>query len=153
MTAPTTPIPPKPASPFASWRGDHCGIRVPDFQAAASWYCEVLDFRVLQTIPLGEKTLAFLAPAVDDSFRIEFIAGPGCSTRPPYAQLMHSHADGGWHHVCFRVDDVDATILALKARGVRVVSEPRDNPALQLRFAFFSDPWGNLFEVFHPVNV
>lgn len=153
MTA-LTPLPPaNHSSPFASWKGDHSGIRVPDFEAAAAWYRDVLDFRVIQTMPLGEKTLAFLSPAVDDSFRIEFIAGPGCSTRPHYSQLLDSHTDGGWHHLCFRVEAVDATISELKQRGVRIVSEPRDAAALKLRFAFFSDPWGNLFEIFQPINL
>lgn len=153
MTAQDTLPPAHKSSPFASWKGDHSGIRVPDFEAAATWYREVLDFRVIQTMPLGEKTFAFLSPAADDSFRIEFIAGPGCSTRPHYGQLLDSHADGGWHHLCFRVDDVDTAINELKRRGVRVVSEPRDAPVLKLRFAFFSDPWGNLFELFHPIGL
>jgi catechol 2,3-dioxygenase-like lactoylglutathione lyase family enzyme len=153
MNMPSRPLTAKNSSPFASWKGDHSGIRVPDFEMAETWYSEVLDFRVIQTMPLGEKTLAFLSPAVDDSFRIELIAGPGCSTRPNYAQLLESHADGGWHHLCFRVDDVDAAINELKRRSVRIVSEPRDAPALGLRFAFFSDPWGNLFELFHPLDI
>jgi catechol 2,3-dioxygenase-like lactoylglutathione lyase family enzyme len=136
-----------PSSPFASWRGDHVGIRVPDFDAAAAWYTGTLDFRVTHTMPLGEKTLAFLSPPNDDSFRIEFIAGPGCADRPDYAQLADTHAVGGWHHFCLRVADVDASIAELTRRGVRIVSAPRDVPALGVRFAFFSDPWGNLIEL------
>jgi catechol 2,3-dioxygenase-like lactoylglutathione lyase family enzyme len=93
-----------------------------------------------------------LAPPADESFRIEFIAGPGCSTRQCYEQLIETHADGGWHHLCFSVDDVDETVSELKRRGVRIVSEPRDALALQLRFAFFSDPWGNLFEISQPLG-
>ena len=40
-----------------------------------------------------------------------------------------------------------AAIKELKRRDVRIVSEPRDVPGLALRFAFFSDPWGNLIEL------
>lgn len=147
MQAHLTAPPANPTSPFASWKGDHSGLRVPDFDAAASWYQGTLDFRVMQTMALGEKTLAFLCPAQDDGFRIEFIAGPGCLPRPPYDHLIDTHNVAGWHHVCFKVDSVDQSIAVLRSRGVRIVSEPRDVPALGLRFAFFSDPWGNLFEL------
>lgn len=147
MHTPLTSPPANPTSPFVSWKGDHIGLRVPDFAAAATWYRETLDFRVMQTMPLGEKTLAFLCPAQDDSFRIEVIAGPGCLPRPTYEQLIDTHNVAGWHHICFKVDSVDQSIAVLKDRGVRIVSEPGDAPALGLRFAFFSDPWGNLFEL------
>lgn len=152
MTTPTALAATDSTSSFVSWKGDHVGIRVPDFDAAAAWYSKTLDFRVTHSMPLGEKTLAFLSPAADDAFRIEFIAGPGCSERPSFDQLLDTHSVGGWHHLCFRVHNVDANILELKRRGVRIVSEPRDVPALGIRFAFFSDPWGNLFELVHPIG-
>ncbi|MBD8655982.1 VOC family protein [Oxalobacteraceae sp. CFBP 13730] len=141
-----------PASPFTSWRGDHVGLRVPDFDTAVAWYRGTLDFRLIRTMVLGEKTLAFLAPASDDSFRIELIAGPGCAPRPAYDQLIDTHAVAGWHHLCLRVEDVDAAIGELRRRAVRIVSEPRDATGLALRFAFFSDPWGNLIELTQPLS-
>lgn len=153
MTISTTFAEINAASPFASWKGDHVGIRVPDFDTAASWYRETLDFRVTHTMPLGEKTLAFLSPPTDNSFRIEFIAGPGCIGRPSFDQLQDTHSIGGWHHLCLRAESVDASIFELRRRGVRIVSEPKDVPALGIRFAFFSDPWGNLFELSQPISV
>jgi catechol 2,3-dioxygenase-like lactoylglutathione lyase family enzyme len=152
MLSSDTAAPATPSSPFASWKGDHVGIRVPDFEAAAAWYTGKLDFRLTHSMPLGEKTLAFLSLPDDDGFRIELIAGPGCTVRPDYAQLIETHADGGWHHLCLRVDDVDAAIAELKRRAVRIVSEARDVPGLGLRFAFFSDPWGNLIELTQPIT-
>jgi len=47
-----------PTSPFTSWRGDHVGLRVPDFEAAAAWYTGTLDFRLMRTMALGEKTMS-----------------------------------------------------------------------------------------------
>lgn len=149
MTTVEPALPPNPASPFASWKGDHVGIRVPDFEAATAWYTGTLDFRVIRSMPLGEKTLAFLAPANDDSFRIEFIAGPGCTERPAFEQLIDTHATGGWHHLCLHVANVDEALAELKRREVRIVSEARDAPGMGVRFAFFSDPWANLIEISH----
>jgi catechol 2,3-dioxygenase-like lactoylglutathione lyase family enzyme len=135
------------SSPFASWKGDHGGIRVPDFDAAVAWYTEKLDFRVMHSWPYGEITFAFISPAVDDSFRLELVAGPGAADRPTYENLGDSLALLGWHHLCLRVDSIDGTVEELKRRGVTIVSEPLDVPSISRRFAFFADPWGNLFEL------
>jgi catechol 2,3-dioxygenase-like lactoylglutathione lyase family enzyme len=61
--------------------------------------------------------------------------------------LSETDAVAGWHHLCFKVCSVDQSVAALRSRGVRIVGEPRNVPALGLRFAFFCDPWGNLFEL------
>jgi catechol 2,3-dioxygenase-like lactoylglutathione lyase family enzyme len=139
-------------SPFASWKGDHAGIRVPDFDAAVAWYTQKLDFRLTQSCIVGELTFAFLAPAFDDHFSVELLAGPGADKRPPYDDLRASFRLSGWHHVCFRVDSVDDAIEALRHRGVAIVSEPHDVIPMGRRVAFFADPWGNLLEVTQPIS-
>ena len=142
----------KTSNPFASWKVDHAGIRVPSFEEAATWYETVLDFRIVKMMPLGNKTLAFFAPAANDRFLIEFIAGEGCINRPQVQQLQDSLNIGGWHHLCFEVDELDSDVAELRRRSVRIVHEPQDNPILGRRFAFFSDPWGNLFELTQPIE-
>lgn len=137
----------KTASPFTSMKGDHAAVRVPDFDAAIAWYTEKLDFRVMHIWPYGDLRLAYVAPAVDDSFRIEILAGPGADNRPSYKDLGDSLKHSGWHHICIRVDSTDDTIAELRRRGVTIVAEPFDLPAISRRLAFFSDPWGNLFEL------
>jgi glyoxylase I family protein len=143
---------PKTASPFASWRVDHAGIRVPDFNTAIKWYTEVLDFRLLNSVPIRDLTFGFIAPAADDTFKIEILGGAGAAARPPYEDLPGSFNMSGWHHLGIRVDDVDAAIDELKRRGVKIVSEPHDVPAMGLRVSFFADPWGNLLEVIAPTT-
>jgi catechol 2,3-dioxygenase-like lactoylglutathione lyase family enzyme len=139
-------------SPFASWRGDHAGIRVPDFDAAVAWYTQKLDFRLTQSCVIGGLTFAFLAPAFDDRFSIELLAGPGAEKRPPYGDLHASYQLSGWHHVCFHVDSVDDAIEELRHRGIAIVSEPHDVVPMGRRVAFFADPWGNLLEVIQAIN-
>jgi catechol 2,3-dioxygenase-like lactoylglutathione lyase family enzyme len=58
----------------------------------------------------------------------------------------------GWHHISFRIDNVDHTIDELKRRDLTIVAEPRDVAAMGLRVAFFADPWGNIFEVIHALG-
>jgi catechol 2,3-dioxygenase-like lactoylglutathione lyase family enzyme len=142
----------KPASPFLSWRGEHAGIRVPDFDAAVAWYSDKLDFRLTRSSVVGPTSFGFMSPAADDSFNIELLANPSGAERPSYDDLGGSHNLMGWHHLCFRVDDVSAGIEELKRRGVSIVSPPFDVAAFGIRFAFFADPWGNLFELVQNID-
>ena len=132
---------------------NHAAVRVPDFDAAVAWYAEKLDFRLSQAVPVGDLTFGLLYVAGDDSFHFELQAGPGAESRPAYKDLHGSYEMSGWHHVGFQVDRVDDVIDELKRRSVTIISEPHDVPSMQLRVAFFADPWGNLFEVIHQLNV
>jgi catechol 2,3-dioxygenase-like lactoylglutathione lyase family enzyme len=149
---PTKPPPEDTASPVASWRFDHVAIRVPDFDAAVVWYSEKLDFRLVNSSPIREKTYGFMvAPGVEPRFIVELIAGEIGEMRPAYHDLASSFELSGLHHAAFRVNSVDDTIALLKRRGVTIVSEPHDGPNLLLRVAFFADPWGNLFEAIQTI--
>jgi glyoxylase I family protein len=135
------------SSPLAFLKINHAAIRVPDFDAAVAWYADTLDFRSKQTVSVAGLSFGFLYPAGDDSFHFELMAGPGAAERPAYKDLHDSYNMSGWHHPGFSVDNVDAVIDELKLRDVTIASEPHDVPAMGLRVAFFTDPWGNLFEV------
>jgi catechol 2,3-dioxygenase-like lactoylglutathione lyase family enzyme len=135
------------SSPFTSMKGDHCAVRVPDIDAAIRWYTEKLDWRVVHRWPYGDLQLAYLAAAVDSTFKVELMAGPGAADRKPYKDLGDSLNLAGWHHLCFMVDSVDATVDELRRRAVTIVAEPFDLQAISRRLAFFADPWGNLFEL------
>jgi lactoylglutathione lyase len=50
--------------------------------------------------------------------------------------------------IVLEVDDVDAKVRELEARGVRFVSQPTDQPTWRLRVAHFRDPDGNLAEIY-----
>ena len=142
----------KSSGPFSAWRMDHAAIRVPDLDEAVAWYASKLDFRLTRTVPVGDLTFGFVSSAGDGDVRLEILAGPGAANRPDYATLRDSYDLSGWHHVGLRVEDVDAAVAALRRRGVTIVSEPHDAPALGLRLAFFADPWGNLLEIIAPMR-
>jgi catechol 2,3-dioxygenase-like lactoylglutathione lyase family enzyme len=149
---PELPPPANTSSPFASWKVDHAGIRVPDFDEAIAWYTDTLDFRLIRSVNVGQLTFGFIAPATDDTFSFEIMGGPGAAARPSYADFHDSYNLTGWHHLGIRVDDVDAAVVELQRRGVRIISAPHDVAVLGLRLAFFADPWGNLMEVIAPIR-
>lgn len=138
-----------PGSPFASMRGHHVALRVPDYDVALRWFVEALDFRVIQEWPYADQRLAYLAPANDDHLCVEILGGgnPGPIARPAYGDLGDSLRWAGLHHFCLNVDDIEATVAELRRRGVTIVTEPFDLPVINRRLAFFADPFGNLIEL------
>lgn len=58
--------------------------------------------------------------------------------------------NGGSHHalLCVGVEDVDAEYKALTAKGVTFINPPKDQ-AWGRRTAYFADPEGNLWELWH----
>ncbi|MGV9933641.1 VOC family protein [Streptomyces olivaceoviridis] len=145
------PLPPTPprntASPFASMRGHHTGIRYPDFEAARSFWVDTMGWRVLQVWPYGDLTLAYVLPPAQDDFRLEILGGPGAAAQPRFSDVDASLGVNGYNHVCLSVDDVDATLEELRARGVDIVNPPFEIDDISARLAFFRDPWGNMFEL------
>jgi catechol 2,3-dioxygenase-like lactoylglutathione lyase family enzyme len=136
-------------SPFASMKGHHVAVRVPDFAAAKRWYVEKLDFRVVHEWPYADLHVAYLAPATDDAFFIELLGDgqPGPIPKPVYRDLPDSLRLAGFHHFCLNVASVDQTVAELHRRGVTMLAEPFELPVIGRRLALLADPWGNVIEL------
>ena len=143
------PPPKNPASPFADMRGHHVAVRVPSLAEAKDFYVGKLDFRVVAEWPFADELLAYLAPPTDDHFYIEVLGNgdtPPTEVRP-YTDLADSLKYRGYHHYCLSVANVEETVAKLRARGVKIVTEPFILPAISRKLAFFADPFGNLIEM------
>ena len=140
---------PNSRSPFASMKGHHVAMRVPDFEVAKRWFVEKLDFRVIHEWPYADQHLAYVAPPTDDTFFVEILGDgdPKPIPKPVYSDLGDSLRLAGYHHFCLNVDDMDATIADVRRRGVTIVTEPFELPVISRRLAFIADPFGNLIEV------
>jgi methylmalonyl-CoA/ethylmalonyl-CoA epimerase len=111
-------------------RIDHLGIAVPSLEAAVAAY-EALGFAVearhdvpterVRTafLPVGESHLELLEP-----------------TDPSSAIARFLEKRSGLHHVCVLVDDIDAALAEMKARGVPLVDETPRVGAGGCRVAF-----------------
>lgn len=136
-----------PKSPLADVSGNHVGIRVPDYDAAIKWWTEKLDFRIIHQWDYADEKLAYLAPANDNSFWVEVLAGGKLNPKVKHTDLGKSLEDAGIHHICIHVKDLDKTLKELKSRGVNTVGEPFYLEAITRKLAFISDPWGNMIEL------
>ncbi len=102
---------------------DHIGIAVNDIDAALELYRDKLGFEVggidevpgfgvkVAFLPLGEGQIELVMPVTEDSAIAKFL-----DKRGP-----------GFHHLCFRVDDIRAELARLEKKGIELVDkEPRE---------------------------
>jgi len=121
------------------------GVRllVEDFAGCFHFYRDVMGF----TPGWGEPTSTYA------SFRVH--GGPGLSL---FRRNLQADAVGTAHlpaHVpqqdrallAFQVEDLEAAVAELAARGAWFVTEPRAYPDWTIRAAYLRDPDGNLLEI------
>ncbi|MBY0494446.1 MAG: methylmalonyl-CoA epimerase [Cyanobacteria bacterium] len=98
---------------------DHVGIAVSDLQTSLAFFKDVLGLHVESSeeiesqrvratfLNTGQSTLEMLEATAPESAIAKFVEKRGA----------------GMHHVALRVDDIDAALVHLKARGIRLIDE------------------------------
>ena len=96
---------------------DHLGIAVPDLEVALGTY-RALGFEVesVHEVPTEKVRAAFLP--VGES-RLELLE----PTEPGSVIARFLEKRSGLHHVCVLVEDIEAALAELKARGVPLIDE------------------------------
>lgn len=100
-------------------RIDHIAIVVPELEGALDFWQHSLGLplehqeelpeqeTLIAMMPVGESEVELLEPTSETSGMAKFLdrRGPGL------------------HHVCFEVDDIEATLADLKANGIRLINQ------------------------------
>jgi catechol 2,3-dioxygenase-like lactoylglutathione lyase family enzyme len=141
---------------------DHIGFTVPDLEAARAFLVEVLGceymyslgpFRHDDTTWMTEhlnvdpravmEQLHFFRCGGQAIFEVFQYAAPDQDTDQP------RNSDIGGHHVALYVDDLDAAVEFLHARGLTVLGDPTASvgPSKGQRWVYFLSPWGMQFEL------
>ncbi len=98
---------------------NHIAIIVPDLEGAIAFWEGALGLKLARTesvpeegvdvafLPIGDSNVELLKPTVADTGVARFLEkrGPGI------------------HHMCFEVDDIEATLEQLRARNVALINE------------------------------
>jgi catechol 2,3-dioxygenase-like lactoylglutathione lyase family enzyme len=105
-----------------------------DVESAVSFYTETLGLEVMERFP-----------AEDDEDFVFLKAGDMILELMPKKTMQ---AEEGFHHISFRVDNVDASAQGLKDNGIEIVKEPFDAGAGGIRLAFFNAPNQVLLQLF-----
>ena len=98
---------------------NHIAIIVPDLEGAIAFWEGALGLKLARTesvpeegvdvafLPIGDSNVELLKPTVADTGVARFLEkrGPGI------------------HHMCFEVDDIEATMEQLRAHNVQLINE------------------------------
>lgn len=105
-------------------RLNHVAIAVPDLEAAAARYRDVLGASVSRATDQPEHGVRTVFVALPNT-KIELLGALGEAS--PIAGFLQRNPTGGIHHLCYEVEDVRAARDRLKAEGARVLGdgEPR----------------------------
>lgn len=144
---------PAPSSVLTSLQIDHAMIRVPNFAQTMQWYQDKFGFK--EVLRWKEPSL----PGVDlaylelNGFRLEILGGgnPQKVIATPKDVPAHTRFQG-YRHLCFRTNDVDATLAELNRRGVPTFAKAYDYPPIQRRLGFVLDNNGNPIEFSGPMK-
>lgn len=98
---------------------DHLGIATKGIDEALTFWADALGLENVHTetvedqkvrvamLPIGESRIELLEPTSDDS---------------PISKFLEKRG-GGIHHIAVRVDDIEASLAKLKAKGMRLIDE------------------------------
>ena len=116
---------------------DHIGIAVKSLDSAKIYealgltvdHVEIVTTQGVRTafLSLGDANIELLEPTGPESTVAKFIEKRG----------------EGIHHICFRVDDIEAHLLRLKSIGYRLINESPVPGAHGCRVAFLHPAAGN----------
>lgn len=128
---------------------DHIAVAVFDIDTAATRY-----------LPLG-ASLTHREEVAGQGVEVAFLEVPGtttielvCPTRPdsPVARFLDRRGEA-LHHICFRVEDLDASLTAARAAGLRLIDEAPRQGAKNSRIAFLHpEATGILIELKEPAS-
>ena len=108
----------------------HIGIAVRSLDDSTAFYRDVLG---LGDVPLDDSDGAKIIGLAAGPSLIELLEAE--SPESPIAKFVAKRGPG-IHHICFAVDDLDATLARCRAHGVRLIDEMPRVGAEGKRIAF-----------------
>ncbi len=101
-------------------RLNHVAIAVPDLDAAVAIYRDRLGASVSAPLDLPEHGVTTVFIELPNT-KIELLAVLGEAS--PIAAFLKRQPEGGVHHLCFEVDDIEAAAAKLTGEGARVLGD------------------------------
>lgn len=111
---------------------DHIGVAVKNIETAARFYTEILGLEVadIETVAEQKVNVAFIPITDSEVELLESTHEDG-----PVAKYIQARGEG-IQHLAFRVDDIEAALEELKAKGVRLIDQTPRHGAGGARIAF-----------------
>jgi methylmalonyl-CoA/ethylmalonyl-CoA epimerase len=132
-------------------RVDHIGVAVEDLDAALELYERDYGMTLVHRETVAEQGVEAVLLDVGEN-HVELLAATGPDT--PVGKFLAKKGPG-MHHVAYQVDDIEATLAALKASGLRLIDETPRTGIRNSRVAFLhpATAGGLLTEIVQPAEV
>ncbi|MGB0097069.1 MAG: methylmalonyl-CoA epimerase [Solirubrobacteraceae bacterium] len=129
---------------------DHVGVAVEDIDSALATYRDVLGMPLVHRELIAEQGVDAALLDIGDG-HIELLKPLGPET--PVGKFM-ARRGPGLHHVAYRVADVEQTLSALAAAGMRLIDEQPRTGIRGTRVAFIhpASTGGVLTEIVQPLE-
>ncbi len=101
-------------------RLNHVAIAVADLQKATAVYRDTLGATVSEATDLPEHGVTTVFVELPNT-KIELLQPFGENS--PIARFLEKNADGGIHHVCYEVDDINSAATKLVSNGARILGD------------------------------
>jgi methylmalonyl-CoA/ethylmalonyl-CoA epimerase len=129
---------------------NHIGIAVRSIADHHAFYEKALgaEFEGVENVPTQRVKVAFFRLGC---VRLELLEPADAES--PVAKYIAKHGEG-LHHIAYAVDDLDARLVELKAKGVRLIDE-RPRPGahhMQIAFLHPASSGGVLTELCEPAT-
>ena len=111
---------------------NHVAVAVSDLEGSLSFWRDALGLEMTELrdvpaeaariafLPVGDSEIELVRPTSEDSGLAKYLAKRG----------------PGMHHVCLEVDDIDAMLLRLKEKNVRLINDAPKTGADGKRYLF-----------------
>ena len=131
-------------------RIDHIGVAVEDIDAALALYERDYEMTLVHREIVGEQGVEAVLLDVGEN-HVELLAPTGPDT--PVGRFLAKKGPG-MHHVAYQVEDIEATLAALKSAGLRLIDETPRTGIRNSRVAFLhpATAGGLLTEIVQPAE-
>ncbi|MCY4149131.1 MAG: methylmalonyl-CoA epimerase [Gammaproteobacteria bacterium] len=99
---------------------NHVAIVVPDLNSASHLYREAFGAEVSSPVDLEEHGVTTVFVNLPNT-KIELLHPLGENS--PIQRFLENNPDGGMHHVCYEVTDIEAAVQRLSGQGLRVLGD------------------------------
>ena len=118
---------------------DHIAFAVRDIEEAIAFYGKMFDVTEWERIAMPERHMAVAVARVGDTL-LELIAPT--SEEAAFAKFLRERGPG-MHHIAYRVDDIAAALVKVKAQGVQLIDE-QPRPGMHDTLTAFLHPKSTL---------
>ncbi len=122
-------------------RLNHVAIVVPDLDTATQLYSQQFGAEVSAQTAMPEHGVTTVFVNLPNT-RIELLHPLGENS--PITRFLKKNPDGGVHHVCFEVADINEAVTRLTEQGMRVLGDGRPKTGAHGKPVIFLHPKDSL---------